>query len=81
MTRAYSQPLWAALLAAAALAGCDGTPPTAEQHAATDLNPSGRPYVGPPGIRSSFPPSDVNTFNPVVCHLQGEGSVCARAAD
>jgi hypothetical protein len=67
------------------LAGCATPPPdrTAQGGDAagrgTNLNPSGRPYVGPPGIRSSFPPGDVNTFNPLVCHPEGQGTVCARA--
>ena len=70
----------AVLLALATLAGCNGPPPSAEQRHATDLNPSGRPYVGPPGIRSSFPPGDVNTFDPLTCHLEGQGEVCGRGS-
>ena len=68
----------AALLALAALAGCSGPPPSAEQRNATNLNPSGRPYPGPPGIRSSFPPADINTNDPLVCHPEGPGTVCSR---
>lgn len=61
------------------LAGCAGAPPTAEQRNATNLNPSGRPYDGPPGIRSSFPPADINTSDPLVCHPEGPGTVCKRS--
>ena len=68
--------LWALVL----LAGCSGPPPSAEQRSATDLNPSGRPYVGPPGIRSSFPPADTNTFDPLLCHPEGQGTVCNRGS-
>ncbi len=66
------------MLALVLLAGCSGAPPTAEQRNATDLNPSGRPYAGPQGIRSSFPPGDTNTFDPLYCHTEGEGAVCSR---
>jgi len=61
------------------LAACTGAPPTAEQRAAArdDLNPSGRPYVGPPGILSSAPPSDPS-FSPLRCHYEGPGEVCNR---
>ena len=69
----------AALLALAVLAGCSGPPPSAEQRSATNLNPSGRPYPGPPGIRSSFPPADINTTDPLVCHPEGPGTVCSRS--
>ena len=66
------------MLVALLLAGCSGPPPSAEQRRATNLNPSGRPYDGPPGIRSSFPPGDTNTFDPLYCHPEGPGSVCRR---
>ncbi len=68
------------LFAVLLLAGCAGAPPpSAEQRNATDLNPSGKQYDGPPGIRSSFPPGDPNISNPLVCHLEGQGSVCSRS--
>ena len=61
-----------------ALAGCTGTP-SAEQRAAAhnDLNPSGRPYTGPPGVLSSTPPSDDNLHR-LYCHPEGPGTTCAR---
>ena len=60
------------------LAACSGTP-SAEQRAAAnnDLNPSGRPYVGPPGTLASTPPADTN-LTPLYCHPEGLGAVCAR---
>ena len=67
-----------AIMAAFALAGCAGTP-SAEQRAAAhdDLNPSGRPYVGPPGVLSSTPPADDNLHR-LYCHPEGPGTSCAR---
>ena len=68
-----------AITIALALCACSGAPPTAEQRAAAadDLNPSGRPYDGPRGVRSSFPPADTS-FSPLNCHIEGPGEVCAR---
>lgn len=60
------------------LAACSGTPPTPEQRAATDLNPSGRPYTGPT-LRASFPPADPDVSNPILCHPEGPGLECARS--
>ena len=58
------------------LAACSAKP-SAEQRAATDLNPSGRPYAGPPGVLASTPPADTN-FNRLYCHPEGQGTSCAR---
>ena len=62
------------------LAACSGTPPSAEQRAAAqdELNPSGRPYQGPPGTLSSMPPADSN-FTPLFCHQEQQGAVCTRS--
>ncbi len=67
------------LIVVSLLAACSGTPPSAAQRAAAqdELNPSGRPYVGPPGILSSGPPGDLS-FSPLRCHLEGPGEVCNR---
>ena len=65
------------VLVLASVGGCAGTP-SADQRNATDLNPSGRPYVGPATTRNTVPPGDINTFNPLDCHPQGLGSVCDR---
>lgn len=59
------------------LASCSGPPPTADQRAATDLNPSGRPYDGPPGVPVSNPPAD-NNLSRLRCHPEGPGTVCDR---
>lgn len=59
------------------LAGCSGRPPSAEQRNATDLNPSGRPYVGPRGVLSSTPPADTNRDR-LFCRPDGPGTTCAR---
>ncbi len=70
------------LLALLGLAQCAGAPrPSAEQRAAAadDLNPSGRPYDGPPGLRSSSPPAD-SSFTPLYCHPEPPGQVCTRNA-
>ncbi len=62
------------------LSACSGRPPSAEQHAAAqdELNPSGRPYRGPPGTLSSMPPADSN-FTPLFCHQEQQGTVCTRS--
>ncbi len=67
------------LILLSVLAACTGKPPSAAQRAAAqdDLNPSGRPYVGPPGIISSAPPAD-SSFSPLRCHPEGPGEVCKR---
>jgi hypothetical protein len=67
------------LILVSLLSACTGAPPTAAQRAAAqdDLNPSGRPYVGPPGIVSSAPPADPS-FSPLRCHPEGPGEVCNR---
>ncbi len=73
-----------ALALLALLAGCAAPPPGAAgvaENRGTNLDPSGRPYDGPPGIRSSFPPTDTNTFNPLVCHPEGPGTACSRVPD
>ena len=64
------------------LSACSGAPPGADQRRATgdDLNPSGRPYVGPPGTLASFPPADTN-FDPLFCRQEGPGTVCSRSRD
>ena len=59
------------------LASCSGSPPRADQGAATDLNPSGRPYIGPQGVPSSSPPVD-NNLSRLACHPEGPGTVCSR---
>lgn len=64
---------------ALALAGCAGPKPDATQRAATDLNPSGRPYAGPPGIRIPNPQADLNVADPLRCHPEGAGEVCSRS--
>nr|WP_321986844.1 hypothetical protein [uncultured Lichenicoccus sp.] len=78
-------PLVLALAAAASLGACTGpgsdTGPSADQRraAADELNQSGHPYVGPAGIRVSGPPADNNIQDPLVCHLEGPGTVCGRS--
>ncbi len=69
-----------ALAIAATLGACSGEPPTAEQRAAAqdELNPSGRPYDGPPGTLSSMPPADSN-LTPLFCHQEQQGAVCTRS--
>ena len=70
-------------LCSVALAACaGGQPPSPEQRAAAadDLNPSGRPYVGPAPLRSSFPPADTS-FTPLDCRIEGPGTVCARSTN
>ena len=64
------------------LAACSGVAPSADQRraAADDLNPSGRPYVGPRGTLASAPPADTN-FTPLYCHQDGQGTVCSRNSD
>ena len=66
------------LVSAVLLSGCNG-PPGAEQRLAAhnDLNPSGRPYSGPPGVLSSTPPADTN-LDRLYCHPEGPGTTCAR---
>ncbi len=61
-----------------ALAACNGVP-SPEQRAANDLNPSGRPLVGPSITRVTTPPGDINTFNPVNCRIEGQGTTCQRS--
>jgi hypothetical protein len=66
-------------LLALTLTACTGTPSPDQRRAAQDdLNPSGRPYNGPPGIRASFPPGD-SSFTPLRCHIEGPGEVCDRS--
>ncbi|WP_428374464.1 hypothetical protein [Lichenicoccus sp.] len=67
--------------AVASLGACAGPGPTADQRraAADELNQSGHPYVGPAGIRASGPPADNNIQDPLICHLEGPGTVCGRA--
>ena len=64
------------------LAACSSVPPSADQRRAAndDLNPSGRPYIGPRGTLSSAPPADTN-FTPLFCHQDGPGTVCSRSSD
>lgn len=62
------------------LAACAGPhPATPRESSDTDLDPSGRPYVGPPGPVSSMPPAD-NSANPLRCHPEGQGTVCTRTS-
>ena len=70
-----------ALAAAALLGACSGPGPSANQRrsAADELNQSGHPYVGPAGIRASGPPADNNIQDPLVCHVEGPGTVCGRS--
>ena len=71
-----------AFIAILTLAACSAAPPSKEQRAAAvdDLNPSGRPYDGPRGLRSTFPPAD-SSSTPLKCHLEGPGQVCTRSGD
>jgi hypothetical protein len=61
------------------LSACSGPPPGADQRRAAqdDLNPSGRPYDGPPGVVTSGPPAD-NSGARLHCHPEGPGTVCSR---
>ena len=61
------------------LAACSGPPPGPDQRRAAqdELNPSGRPYDGPPGVVASAPPAD-NGDPRLSCHPEGAGSVCSR---
>ncbi len=67
-----------AVAAASMLAACSGPPPSAEQRAATDLNPSGRPVQAPSQYQPQLPPNSANAFSPLYCQNQGPGTVCAR---
>ena len=69
------------VVACAALAACSGAPPSAEQRAATDLNPSGRPVQAPSLYQPQRPPNSANAFNPLYCHSEGPGTVCERQPD
>ena len=60
------------------LSGCSGLPPDAQQRAATDLNPSGRPYNGPQIYQPQSPPNSTNAFDPLYCHPEQSGTVCTR---
>ena len=70
--------LAAALIPTFLLAACSGEPPSAEQRAATNLNPSGRPVQAPELYQPQRPPNGTNAFNPLYCHLEGPGVVCTR---
>lgn len=62
------------------LGACAGPPPHKPGARAGDdeLNQSGRPYSGPPGIVAAFPPAD-NNAQPLLCHPEGPGTVCTRS--
>ena len=69
----------------AMLAGCQASPgpgprvPAATRLSTTnELMPSGKPYDGPPGPVSSFPPAD-NNGQRLRCHPEGIGTRCDRA--
>ncbi len=64
-------------LACLFVSACSGPPPSPEQRAATDINPSGRPNVGPQ-LYQSQPLSTTNGFDPLYCHIEGPGTVCQR---
>ena len=68
--------LWAVLLPL--LACCSGAPPGARAAPGvdTDLQPNGRPYVGPATVTSA-PPAD-NSDSRLYCHPEGVGSACSR---
>ena len=70
----------AAVLACLLVCACAGPPPSQEQRAATDLNPSGRPYVGPK-LYQPQALSSTNGFDPLYCHPEGPGTVCKRQAE
>jgi hypothetical protein len=66
-------------LLALALTACTGAPSAEQRRSAQDeLNQSGRPYNGPPGITASFPPADPSA-TPLRCHIEGPGEVCDRS--
>ena len=60
------------------LASCSGAPPGARAAPGvdTDLQPNGKPYVGPATL-SSAPPADNNDAR-LYCHPEGSGSACTR---
>ncbi len=60
------------------LASCSGALPGAKAAPGvdTDLQPNGKPYVGPATVTSS-PPAD-NTDARLYCHPEGVGSACSR---
>ena len=66
------------LATALLLAACSGKPgPRPSAGVDTDLDPSGRPYVGPPGTLASTPPADTNVDR-LYCRQEGPGRVCSR---
>ena len=60
------------------LGSCSGAPPGAKAAPGvdTDLQPNGKPYVGPATVTSA-PPAD-NTDARLYCHPEGIGSACTR---
>ena len=60
------------------LGSCSGAPPGAKAAPGvdTDLQPNGKPYVGPATVTSA-PPAD-NTDARLYCHPEGVGSACSR---
>ncbi len=80
MNRTRRRSVLAALSAALLplLASCSGAPPGARAAPGvdTDLQPNGKPYVGPATVTSA-PPAD-NTDARLYCHPEGVGSACSR---
>ncbi len=70
--------LVAAGIALLPLSSCGGAPPGARPAPGvdTDLQPNGKPYVGPATVTSQ-PPAD-NTDARLYCHPEGVGSACSR---
>ncbi len=60
------------------LGSCSGAPPGAKAAPGvdTDLQPNGKPYVGPATVTSA-PPADNNDAR-LYCHPEGVGSACSR---
>jgi hypothetical protein len=75
------RPLIILSVLALSLTACTGTPSQEQRRSAQDdLNQSGRPYNGPPGIVSSAPPAD-SSSTPLRCHPEGPGEVCDRSGN
>ena len=79
MIRMWPAPVAALCVALLPLLGsCSGAPPGAKAASGvdTDLQPNGKPYVGPATVTSG-PPAD-NTDARLYCHPEGIGSACTR---
>lgn len=76
MRHAFPATLWVVLLPL--LGSCSGAPPGAKATPGvdTDLQPNGKPYVGPATVTSA-PPAD-NSDARLYCHPEGVGSACTR---